>query len=379
MQVFRIISAAAAIVMSLFLAAGAASLHAAEAAPLPAVATLGSGWNTLHTNGLCSTGTPYLFYVRPASASNNLLIQFNGGGACWFGQACDQDSEPNVHFPYAEMPENNPLSLNGIFAFDNPENPFRDYSVIDVPYCTADVHIGAGAREYHYVNAEGSAVTETTYHNGHANSSAVLEWVYANFPAPAKVVVSGTSAGAIGASFYAGMIAEHYGNVPVVLIADSAGGYNSPNLPVTFEAWRVADILPDWPEYAGETNRTLSFEDFYIASSRHAGNLRIAQYNTAYDQVQIDFTLLLGDSPASFDMPSRIFNNYVEIESAVDVFWHYTAPGDAHAILSRPTLYTLSVNGVRFVDWLRAVVDANAMDVSCADTPAGCRGAAPGN
>lgn len=343
---------------------------------LPTLDKLNEGWNSISTDGLCSSGTPYLFYARDSKRSDKLLIYFNGGGACWFGQACDLNSEPNVHTPFAEMPSNDPTMMDGIFALDNAENPLRDYDMVTVPYCTGDVHVGAGEKQYEYTNANGDEVNVTTYHNGYANSAAVLDWVYANYPNPESVVISGSSAGAIGSSFYAGMVAEHYTQKPVVLLADAAGGYNSPSLPATFNAWNTAAILPDWPEYAGETNDSLTFEDFYIASASHAANLTIAQYNAAEDETQIQFNYLIGDAPGSFSLPQRIFNHYVEIESAVDEFHSYTAGGNVHTILRSPIFYTYTVSGVRFVDWFQALVDGQAPgDISCVDEPVGCTAA----
>ena len=351
----------------------------AIAQTLPAAASLTDGWNAIATDGVCSSGTPYQFYARNG-ISDDLLIYFNGGGACWFGQACDLNSQPNVHFPFAEMEQNNPAMGHGVFALDNPENPFRDYDMVVITYCTGDVHIGAGEKFYTYTNAEGGEVTVNTFHNGYANSTRVLDWTYENYADPGKVVIAGSSAGAIGASFYSGFVAERYPDSPVTLIADAAGGYNSPNLQVTFNAWNTAAILPPWPDYAGKTNDNLTFEDFYIASSRHAPNLTIAQYNAAEDVTQVQFSLLIGDRIGSFSLPQRIFNHYVEIESAVDSFHHYTAGGNVHTILVSPIFYTYEVTGVRFVDWVKALVEGNPMgDISCVNEPDGCSGAPAGD
>ena len=340
---------------------------------LPSVEQLEDGWNTMPTNGLCSSGTPYQFYVRDSAASDNLLVYFNGGGACWFGQACDLSVEPNVHSPFAAMPGNNPANFDGIFALDHPENPLADYDMVVLPYCIGDVHIGGGERRYSYTDSDGQGRMVTTHHNGYENSMMVLDWVYDNYQAPEKVVVAGSSAGAIGASFYSGLVAEHFEAAPVVLLADAAGGYNSPQLPVTFTAWKTASILPDWPEYQGETDASLTFEDFYIASSRHNDNMTISQYNAAEDSVQYDFNYLIGDAPGSFSLPVRVFNHYVEIESAVETFHHYTAGGDVHTILGSPLFYQYEVEQVRFSEWVRQLVtNGQVEDISCANEAQGC-------
>jgi len=191
---------------------------------LPSVEGFEDGWNTLETNGLCTAGTPFQFYAKSSTASSDLLIFFNGGGACWFGQACDLSSEPNIHSPFADMDANNPKISKGIFDFEKTENPFADYNMVFIPYCTGDVHIGNGAREYNYRDASGAEVSYTAHHNGFENSMTSLNWVDDNFEAPSNIQVAGSSAGAIGASFYAGLIAEQYPASPVVVLADAAGG-----------------------------------------------------------------------------------------------------------------------------------------------------------
>jgi len=356
-------------VVLLFLATGAALAQN----ELPLLSELHDGWNVIKTDGQCSTGTPHQFYVRPSKRSEKLLIYFNGGGACWFGKQCDLKSKPNTHFPFAEMEQNDPRSMDGIFALGNDENPFADYDMVFLPYCTGDVHVGGGKMDYTYTSSDGKSVTVPTYHVGYKNSTMVLNWVYDNIRSPEQILVAGSSAGAIGSSFYSGLIAAHYANVPVTLIADAAGGYNSPRLPRVFNAWNTASILPDWKEYKGKTNDNLTFENFYIASANHNNNLTIAQYNAANDKTQVNFTLLLGDPPESFSLPERILHHYTEIESAVDTFYSYTAGGDVHTILRSPIFYTYTFEGVRFVDWVADLVAGKPVgDISCVDEPGGC-------
>jgi hypothetical protein len=343
---------------------------------MPSLTEFGDGWNVIKTDGVCSTGTPYQFYVKRRMGSNKLLIYFNGGGACWFGQQCDLKAKPNTHFPFANMKENDPRTASGLFAQDNAENPFLDYNMVSLPYCTGDVHVGAGKKTYAYTDAAGKKVEVPTFHVGYQNSTTVLNWVYKNFQSPQRIIVAGSSAGAIGSSFYSGLIAERYPSVPVVLLADAAGGYNSPRLPVVFKAWNTASILPNWKEYTGETNESLTFEDFYIASANHNKNLTIAQYNAAGDQVQINFCLLLGDPPDSFKIQQRILHHYTEIESAVDIFYSYTPGGKVHTILRSPEFYTYKVEGIRFVDWIADLAAGKPVgDISCVDEPEGCAAA----
>lgn len=346
---------------------------------LASVESLGAGWNTIATDGLCSAGTAFQFNVKPNAASNDVLVFFNGGGACWFGEACDLTTQPNIHSPFADMDANKPQLSQGIFDFENPENPFADHTVVFIPYCTGDVHMGSGEKQYTFTDAAGENKTLNAHHDGYHNTMMVLDWLFESYPQPNSVVLSGSSAGAVGSSFYAGLVAAEYSATPVVLLADAAGGYGSPHIANTFTAWDTASILPDWSEYEGKTNANLSFEDFYIASANHNENLSVAQYNAAEDQTQILFTQLMGDAPGSFSLPQRMLNNYLEIESAVENFSHYTAGGDVHMIMQNNIFYQYTVEGVRFVDWVESLINGKSVDdISCVNELTGCI-AAPSN
>jgi len=57
-----------------------------------------------------------------------------------------------------------------------------------------------------------------------------------------------------------------------------------------------------------------------------------------------------------------------EIQDATTNFEAYTAPGKLHCIAPLDIFYTREVNGVKFVDWLDAMVNDQAWDsVTCTD------------
>ena len=118
---------------------------------------LTDGWNTIEPGGetICSDGSPYRFFVRPADPTK-VLFYLQGGGGCWFGGNCDPDLEPTYKI---DVSEDDPAQAHGIFAFQEADNPFSDYSVVMAPYCTADVHIGDVVKAY--------AAPETDEHEAH--------------------------------------------------------------------------------------------------------------------------------------------------------------------------------------------------------------------
>lgn len=308
---------------------------------------------------MCAAGTPYNFHVRPAE-SNDVLLYFNGGGACWFGLICDPALQPTYTQDVLSGGNNVEALVTGIFDFTNPENPFADYNVVFVPYCTADVHLGDATVEY-AVEAEGvEAHTVTINHNGYNNALSAITWIYENFESPDSVFVTGSSAGALGSSFYAGVMAEAYPDSPIIQLGDGAGGYRSE---------LAASILNTWGLFL-EGDGVGSFEDIYIGVTLAYPNVTMAQYNTAEDEVQYLFLSLLGvvDTP----LPDLLAANIGDIEAGIEAdLPTFLAGGSLHTILRSPETYTYAADGVRFIDWLTALAAGEEVgDATCVDCSA---------
>ena len=336
----------------------------AQEGGMPSYGDLAEGWTTISPGGetLCAPGTPYSFHVRPAE-SDNLLIYFNGGGACWFGLTCDVSVEPTTYVPLAELPHNDPRGHAGIFDLENEENPFVDYNMVFVSYCTGDVHIGGGEVTYQVPETEGMEAHEVTiYHNGYVNSMSALNWVFDNIENPGQIFVTGSSAGAIASPLYAGIVAEQYPDATIIQLGDGAGGYRAETVTGVFAAWRTADILPAWFDDADAT--TFTIEDLYIETGEEFPDIEFAQYNTAEDETQYGFLGLLGVTDAA--LLDLQLANYADIEAEIGEMPTYTAGGSFHTILRTELFYLYEVEGVRFVDWISAYAAGEMVeDVQC--------------
>jgi len=296
------------------------------------------GWTWIEPGGAtrCAHGTPYGFEVREGS-SNNLLIFFEGGGACWDATTCQPTS---VTFKHAVAPYG--AGNQGIWDFTNPANPFADWDMVFIGYCTGDVHIGASVVTY---------ADAPLYHNGFVNASAALDWAYTNFPTPDRVFISGESAGALGSTFHAAYIMEHYQNAPVTLLADSFSGARGP-ITTLLDTWGTIPLLPTWiPEYTGVTSSTMTAPMLIEAAAAHYPDNQFTVNNTAADYIQSFFFTLIGLDPISEGLPA----NLQEVSAAVPNFRYYTAGGGEHTILGSPEFYQYAQNGVPLVDWVAAL------------------------
>ncbi len=324
-------------------------------------------WSTVEAGAgtICSDGSDYRFFVREADPEK-LLIYFQGGGACWFPENCDVHLAPSYK---VRVDANEPERYRGIFEFDNPENPFRDYSVVMAPYCTADVHMGD--REMVYETPEGEtsdgeahpAHPLTIHHRGFANAEAVLNWTYANFEGPETVFVTGSSAGSIPSPYYAWQVAEHYREAAVAQLGDAAGGYrrSAETSTLRMDRWGTLDYLGAKHEpFNGLAEAAFTYELLYIEAARARPDIQFAAYDAAEDAVQKRFLALGGSETTT--LLELLLLNQADIRREVDNFRSYIGPGDSHTILARPEFYNTSVNGVRFRDWVAELAAMRPVD-----------------
>jgi len=175
----------------------------------------------------CSDGSEYAIYIRKGS-SNNLILHFSGGGACWDDPTCSSPitifgaltsgnpKELNM-FYYPSLTRLLPGIISGIFDNDSSTNPFSDWNVVYIPYCTGDLHVGNTVATY---TSESGPIE--IHHRGRSNSLAAIHWVKDNFSEPQKLIVSGESAGAYGSAFWAPYIATQFENSSVYQVSDGA-------------------------------------------------------------------------------------------------------------------------------------------------------------
>ena len=342
---------------------------------LPALADLTAGeWNEIQPAGetLCMYDTDYSFFVRPAAEpTDNLMIYFEGGGACWDGYTCGSIGQFASQFEIADNEME--FYATGMFDFENPANPVADYNVVFAPYCTGDIHTGDAVQTFEVPEAVGADFDEITVHfNGYNNGAAVLDWTYNNYTEPSQVLVTGCSAGGYGASTHAPFVMNNYEGTRVVHLADAANGV-SPEEPDLLTLWGAPDNFPDFLDLSTVTTANFTTVQQLETANAFPDNV-VAQYNTALDNVQVGFYGLLTNRVVGEDnfmevgieWATGLQNNLGQLEAGAENFHSYTAGGLLHCITGRPEFFEYTVGGVAVNDWVNTLLEGEMMDsVQC--------------
>ncbi len=300
----------------------------------------------------------FKFWVK-RGISTNLVVFFDGGGACWDDVTCSSprlatDARDDDGFYKAELlPTDNPNQMQGIFDLTNPRNPVRDWSFVFVPYCTGDVHSGSNTARY--TNAD-TGEPFTIEHRGADNFRVVLQWMRANFSAPGEILVTGSSAGAYGAATHFSAIREVFPAGRAVMLGDAGQGVTTPD----FLARRNGNWGYQLPEAVFGRNASLTTDDDIVARlAAHYPSDRFAQYTTAHDITQSGFYALMGAENACVTWTEQMARD-LAVRQQQPNFRSYLATGQTHTILRYPLFYSERSGGVPFAEWLGELLATNA-------------------
>lgn len=316
------------------------------------ILSLKPGWNVMDPGGdtVCARGAPFRYFVRPG-AVNKVLIDFRGGGACWSDATCSV-----AESLFQEEATEDPWVTDegrgtGIYDHARPDNPFRDWHHVYIPYCTGDIHWGNSETTY-----GSGAGAFTIQHKGAVNARAALDWTFENVRAPEQVMVTGCSAGAYGSILWSAHVRRRYPGARVVQLADSGAGVITDTFfQDSYPAWKTLGSYPTWIPGVRPENLT-RLPQLYEAIGGAYPDMLLSQYNTAYDEDQTFFFSVMGGGDAC-EWSRRMRRNVREIAQNTPNFTAYLPGGTQHCILGRDDFYTVETDGMKLVDWVNRMLD----------------------
>jgi hypothetical protein len=320
---------------------------------------------------ICKDSSPYAFFAKRGSV-NKLLVYYQGGGACWEQLTCSAGvCDPNV--TAGDNPNN---ASSGFFDLANPANPFRDWNIVFVSYCSCDVHYGDAARDYP-LHVE---------HRGYPNSRVVEKFAREHFVNPEDVFVTGSSAGAYGAWFNAPLHHRVWPASQFSVVADAGNGVITQSfLDTNFPTWNfVANVPDDIPGVLEALEDGTGIVGYTEAVAAFFPTTRWAHYSTSFDgglggQTGFYNIMLNNNNPiaaVTWWQGSCAFNAQMRTQAFATAaaipsnYRYYIGTGSRHTIWGSNRVYTNTAGGVPlFVDWVTAMLTGGPgwTNVECTD------------
>jgi len=307
----------------------------------------------------CGDGSPYAFWLRLAPAGSPLsrvVTDLQGGGVCLFENDCSA-ANPNLFRAEEGQPGGGYLSTNaGV-------NPFHDWTMVFMPYCTQDLHIGGGVTQ---------AFPSITVHRfGANNARAALRYVRDVLwaateaedpdgwhPDRLRVMYAGESAGGYGVMYNYHDVLDELRWANTTAVPDS-GLALGPGLAVLAAlngpetGWNMFRTLPPYCT-AGDCASGPVIEA--ATSDRLLGTpwQRILNVSNQVDSVQSGTTFF----PSLNAWINEVRATYCDERGRNGVHWFLPASTSSiHTMLRSDTLFaTLAAQGVAVRDYVSGVM-----------------------
>ena len=186
----------------------------------------------------CMDDSPTGLGIKFRENSDKLLIVIQGGGACFNTLTCAAAANPNG-FGESNLAANVGI---GLLNADDADNPFRNWNMVFIPYCSGDIFSGA---------AENGTGFEGRTQMGYLNMREYLTRLVPTFKDASRVVLSGYSAGGFAASVNWVQAIEGWGDgVRVDVLNDSGPPLGEKYLTTCLqqrlaEVWNWSANIPD--------------------------------------------------------------------------------------------------------------------------------------
>jgi hypothetical protein len=196
-------------------------------------------WTWIAVEGALSRdGSPAGFFYRFSKTGNkNVMLYMAGGGVCADGFFCNMNPPNkdasltaenvgagvfNIFGPDQEAQDpNGERWQSGIFK-DDPTNPVKDWNMVFIPYVTGDVFFGSKP------NGTVPDVEGTFQFVGKTNMEKFIGRIVPTWSDAQIVLISGSSAGGIGALLNAPALADSYIDLQKgarIFVVDDAGPF----------------------------------------------------------------------------------------------------------------------------------------------------------
>lgn len=212
---------------------------------MPEKPEIGITYRIYPTDCFSGNGTAYHGGTRIGKNPKKLIIYFNGGGISF-----DEFTAARPSNAFSMHIEDTYYSNDGEWMGDyflregmnakKEENPFLDWSLINILYCNGDFHCGDGEFAY---TAQDNSKRVMKYH-GYRNAMKTIEMAKKYLPAPEQILIAGSSAGGFGVALLADDVIQKFPNCQdITCVVDSSLIFSKNWNKIAREVWHSPEHI----------------------------------------------------------------------------------------------------------------------------------------
>ncbi len=325
---------------------------------------IGKNYEYWPEGAICATGKPYHGCLR-LGRENKLMICFSGGGVSVNEYTAARPQEVGGTGPmfYSKEAILGNLMLKLGICGRSRKNPFRDWTVLFVPYASGDFHCGTG--DFPYINLAGKPAV--LHHHGYTNYRLLLEKIKTLVPNPDKILVTGFSAGAFATALLTRDVASAFPKCQDVTACVDSALMHYDWQQVAREVWKTpeqisarlmsTEIVSDSLEALHQKRPDVKI--MFCCSKRDSALSQLQRY---FDDNSWLFDQKAGDVFEAHlrEMMQRLQKSIPDL--SVFIFDtpdknHRDAGLTAHCIIASGAVFKTAVDGMTCAQWLKSGVD----------------------
>jgi hypothetical protein len=291
------------------------------------------------------------------SGVNRIAIFLEGGGACFDPISCVAVANPDGFDGTDFRASVSQIGGYDLFSRTNASNPVREWTHVYVPYCTGDVHSGT--------NPMGYRGREQV---GYRNVTEYLRRLAPTFDGAEMVLLTGSSAGGLGALANYDQVQQAFGCTPVHMVDDSGPILGDETLrpclqTLARQLWHF-EVPADCPQCTNEDGAGLVWLWAYLATKYP--DRRFALLSNTGDQTMRQFYGYGLSASCSFStiMPAEMYEaGLVDLRDRVLAPYPNTAT--FYVTSMRHTFLTTDyaragADGTTVQQWISMIIDGDA-------------------
>jgi len=325
----------------------------------------GEKWDTL-----CGDGSEFAMWIRLAPEGEPLdrvIVGLQGGGVCLFEDDCRAKLDGHLF----NAMDDEPFGAGGLVDTTNVNNPFKDWTIVYLPYCNQDVFAGGGVVE-HFSDF---SVARYGALNLRAGVRVVRDILWKMMdeeggrgyrPDELIALFGGWSAGGYGTMYNYHWMLDDLLWQRTAAFPDAGGGLDNKELlgvrALGFTKIPVWGALPNLPPYCFSGNCAVG-PDNYMAFAPRLKQVPEQQYlilSNQKDRTQ-QGDAFFSDEAVWID---TIRGAYCDTKDLNGIQWYLGSDSEnsVHTISMRDEFYYGEVAGERLVDWFwRAATDPDSV------------------
>jgi hypothetical protein len=332
-------------------------------------------WTQLVLDGekwgsMCGDGSEFAMWIRLAPEGEPLdrvIVGLQGGGVCLFEDDCRAKLDGHLF----NAMDDEPFGAGGLVDTTNENNPFKDWTILYLPYCNQDVFAGGGVTEHF------SDFTVARYGalNLRAGVRVVRDIIWKMMdeaggkgyrPDELVALLGGWSAGGYGVMYNYNWILDDLLWQRTAAFPDAGGGLDNRELlgvrTLGFTKIPIWGALPNLPPYCFSGNCAVG-PDNYMAFAPRLKQVPEQQYlilSNQKDRTQ-QGDAFFSDEAVWID---AIRKAYCDTKDLNGIQWYLGSDSEnsVHTISMSDEFYYGEVAGERLVDWFwRAVADPDSV------------------